>query len=154
MVFCRDFAQLPPVPGGESKSLYSCTIGALATSLTSQEEAIGKDLWHQITTIVILRQNMRQRSQSKQDGQLRTALENMRYKACTPADIDFLYSHVSSTLPDRTNVTEESFIGVPIITALNIHKDEINAISAERFAGQNNQELTDFYSDDSIGSRN
>jgi len=43
MVFCGDFAQLPP---GESKSLYSHTIGALGTSLASQEEAIGKALWH------------------------------------------------------------------------------------------------------------
>jgi hypothetical protein len=107
MVFCGDFAQLPPVPGGESKSLYSRTIGALGTSLASQEEAIGKALWHQITTVVILRQNMRQRTQSKQDGQLRTALENMRYKSCTPADIDFLYSRVSSTLPGRVTVTDE-----------------------------------------------
>ena len=154
MVFCGDFGQLPPVPGGESKSLYSCTIGALGTSLTSQEEAIGKALWHQVTTVVILRQNMRQRTQSKQDGQLRIALENMRYKACTPADIDFLYSRVSSTLSGRTSVTEPSFMDVPIITALNIHKDEINAIGAERFARENNQKLVDFYSDDSVGSRN
>jgi len=154
MVFCGDFAQLPPVPGGEFKSLYSCTIGALGTSLASQEEAIGKALWHQITTVVILRQNMRQRTQSKQDGQLRTALENMRYKSCTPADIDFLYSRVSSTLPGRVSVTDAGFIGVPIITALNIHKDEINTIGAERFARETGQELVDFCSDDSINSRN
>ena len=86
MVFCGDFAQLPPVPGGESKSLYSRTIGALGTSLASQEEAIGKALWHQITTVVILRQNMRQTTQSKQDSQLRAALENMcviwNYQKC------------------------------------------------------------------------
>ncbi len=153
MVFCGDFAQLPPVPGGKSKSLYSRTIGALGTLLASQEEAIGKALWHQITTVVILRQNMRQRTQSKQDGQLRMALENMQYKSCTPADIDFLYSCVSSTLSGRACVTDVSFMSVPIITALNIHKDEINAIGAERFARKNNQELIDFYSDDSIGSR-
>ncbi len=134
--------------------MYSCTIGALGTSLASQEEAIGKALWHQITTVVILRQNMRQRTQSKQDGQLRTALENMRYKSCTPADIDFLYSRVSSTLPSRVSVTDAGFIGVPIITALNIHKDEINTISAERFARETGQELVDFCSDDSINSRN
>ncbi len=54
MVFCGDFAQLLPIPGGESKSLYSCTIGALGTSLALQEEAIGKALWHQITTVVNL----------------------------------------------------------------------------------------------------
>ena len=154
MVFSGDFAQLPPVPGGESKSLYSHTIGALGTSLSSQEEAIGKALWHQITTVIILRQNMRQRTQSEQDSRLRTALENMRYKSCTPADIDFLYSRISSAHPDRVTVANENFIRVPIITALNIHKDEINAIGAERFARESNQELIDFYSDDSIASRN
>jgi hypothetical protein len=154
MVFCEDFAQLPPVPGGESKSLYSRTIGALGTTLASQEEAIGKALWHQITTVVILRQNMRQRTQSKENSQLRTALENMQYKSCTPADIDFLYSRISSPLLGRASVTNEVFIGVPIITALNVHKDEINAVGSERFARETNQEFMDFYSDDSIGSRN
>jgi hypothetical protein len=97
---------------------------------------------------------MRQRTQTTQDGQLRTALDNMRYKSCTPADIDFLYSRVSSTLPGRACVAESSFKNVPIITALNVHKDEINAIGAERFARETNQELVDFYSDDSVSSRN
>ena len=57
--------------------------------MKSQEEAIGKALWHQVMTVVILRQNMRQKIQSVLDNQLRTALENMRYKACTPEDIRF-----------------------------------------------------------------
>ena len=55
-----------------------------------QEEAIGKALWHQVTIVVILRQNMRQKNQSVLDNQLRTALENMHYKAYTPEDIRFL----------------------------------------------------------------
>jgi hypothetical protein len=154
MVFCGDFAQLPPVPGGESKSLYSHTIGALGTTLASQEEAIGKALWHQITTVIILRQNMRQKTQSEKDAKLRTALENMRYKACTVADLDFLHSLVSSNLPGRASVTDKNFRNVPIITALNIHKDEINAIGAARFARETGQELVNFYSEDSISSRN
>jgi len=29
-----------------------------------QEAAIGKALWHQVTTVVILRKNMRQRTQT------------------------------------------------------------------------------------------
>src|SRR5258705_541568 len=78
----------------------------------------------------------------------------MQYKSCTPADIDFLYSRVSSTLPGRVAVTDDNFIGVPIITVLNIHKDEINAIGAERFARETGQDLIDFHSDDAIGSRN
>jgi len=53
MVFCGDFAQLPPAIGDEHVSLYSRTIGAFATDKKSQEEAIGKALWHQITRVVI-----------------------------------------------------------------------------------------------------
>ena len=33
---------------------------------------------------------MRQTNQSEDDVKLRTALENMRYKSCTPEDITFL----------------------------------------------------------------
>ncbi len=90
MGFSGDFAQLPPAVDGEHVSLYSRTIGSIATDKKSQEEAIGKALWHQITTVVILRQNMRQNKQSSEDTKLRTALENMRYKSCTVDDINFL----------------------------------------------------------------
>ncbi|KAF8837498.1 hypothetical protein BDN67DRAFT_991735 [Paxillus ammoniavirescens] len=58
IIFAGDFAQLPPALGGEKSS-------------------IGKALWHQVTTVVILRQNMRQQAQSQQDSKLRTALENI-----------------------------------------------------------------------------
>jgi hypothetical protein len=55
-----------------------------------QKATIGKALWHQVTTIVILRKNMRQRTQTEEDAKLRTTLENMRYAACTLEDIKFL----------------------------------------------------------------
>ena len=42
MVFSGDFAQLPPAVGGEGVSLYSQSIGAIASSMKSQEEAIQK----------------------------------------------------------------------------------------------------------------
>jgi len=45
-------------------------------------------------------------------------------------------------------------MSVPIITALNVHKNEINTIGAERFSRENDQEPIDFYSDNSIASRN
>ena len=78
MVFSGDFAQLPPAVGGEHVFLFSRTIGTVSTDVKSQEEVIGKALWHQITTVVILRQNMHQKKQSKEDTKLRAALENMR----------------------------------------------------------------------------
>src|ERR1700679_2749399 len=41
MVFSGDFAQLLPAVGGEHVSLYSRSIGSIATSKKSQEESIG-----------------------------------------------------------------------------------------------------------------
>ena len=154
MVFAGDFAQLPPAVGGEGVSLYSRSIGAIASSMKSQEEAIGKALWHQVTIVVILRQNMRQRNQSDVDNQLRTALENMRYKACTPEDIRFLRTRISSKLPGRASVCDDNFTNVSIITARNLHKDEINNLGAIRFSQETGQTLTNFYSEDSPSNVN
>jgi len=75
MIFSGDFAQLPPVFGSH---LYSGTVGTQLMSwmtVQSQKAAIGKALWHQVTTVVILRKNMRQRTQTVEDAKLRTALE-------------------------------------------------------------------------------
>ncbi|KAF5372660.1 hypothetical protein D9615_009864 [Tricholomella constricta] len=77
MIFAGDFAQLPPVKGKEAVSLYSRTAGRKGRSIAEQESGMGKVLWHQVTTVVILRKNMRQVSQSDDDAKLRTALENM-----------------------------------------------------------------------------
>lgn len=76
MIFAGDFGQLPPVGG---QSLYKETVGtSVDASQTShgQQSAIGKALWHQVSTVVILRQNMRQKTQSTEDAKLQTALEN------------------------------------------------------------------------------
>ena len=153
MIFAGDFAQLPPVIGQEHSSLYSRTVGKNTTSLRDQEASIGKALWHQVTTIVILRQNMRQLSQSEDDAKFREALSNMRYKACTPADITFLKSRVSSELPGRSNINEKQFRNVSIITSLNSQKDEINHLGSVRFASETKQPLTDFYSIDTVTNK-
>jgi hypothetical protein len=108
MLFAGDFAQLPPPIGGEIVSLYSHVVGVSGTKNKWQEEAIGRALWHQVTTVVILRQNMRQKHQSKDDDKLRKALENMRYKDCTLEDIQFLRTRISSQLPGRPSVTDLS----------------------------------------------
>ena len=153
MIFAGDFAQLPPAIGGEHVSLFSRFVGAIATSMKSQEEAIGKALWHQVTSVVILRENMRQRSQTALDVRLRSALENMRYKACTVEDIDFLRSRVSSSIPGRASVCDNVFRNVSIITAFNVHKDEINRLGSIRFANETSQSLTEFYSEDTVKTR-
>ena len=104
IIFAGDFTQLPPAIGQEHASLYSRTVGSNPQSLKDQEAAIGKALWHQITTVVVLRENMCQKTQTPDDERLREALSNMRYKACTPDNIAFLRSCVSSEIEGRLSV--------------------------------------------------
>ncbi|KAF9455408.1 hypothetical protein BDZ94DRAFT_1205770 [Collybia nuda] len=153
MIFAGDFAQLPPVIGGEYASLYSRTVGSRSTTLKDQEATIGKAIWHQITTVVILRTNMRQIHQTPDDAKFRCALENMRYKACTPEDIAFLRTRISSNSPGRSSITDKKFRHVSIITRYNVHKDAINAIGVNRFALETNQSVTHFYSEDTISTK-
>jgi hypothetical protein len=151
MIFAGDFAQLPPVGGA---SLYS---GAVGTQIHSgvkphlQEAAIGKALWHQITTVVILRENMRQKNQTAQDIAFRNALVNMRYGVCTSEDIQFLRSRIAGTRSDQPQVASKDFRNVAIICGVHSQKDIINQLGCERFATETNQKLTNFYSHDKWG---
>src|SRR5882762_5354461 len=152
MIFSGDFAQLPPVFGSP---LYSGTVGTQLMShmtVQGQEAAIGKALWHQVTTVVILRENMRQKTQSVEDAKLRTALENMRYAACTPEDIKFLKSRIAGRCPEQPKLSTKELRNVSIITALNAQKDRINELGSVRFAAKTGQTLTDFDSIDRFGS--
>ncbi|KAK0222357.1 hypothetical protein IW262DRAFT_1448329 [Armillaria fumosa] len=127
MIFAGDFAQLPPVMGGESSSLYGSCDGLFASSKRSQEMAMGKAIWHQVNTV----------SQTPQDEKFRTALVNLRYKAATKEDIDFLQSRVVAK-HGGPQLTDPEFHNVSIIT------DEYNRLGAMRFAEETGQEL---YSD-------
>jgi len=86
-----------------------------------------------------------------EDAKLRTALENMRYAACTANDIKFLRSHVAGRWPDQPKLADKCFRNVFIITALNSQKDHINELGSAHFAADTGQTLTDFYSVDTLG---
>ena len=113
MIFAGDFAQLPPPLG--AKPLYSHEVGRVIHKThdhRTQKASIGKALWHQFTTVVILRQNMRQKSQTAEDAQLRIALENMRYGACTAEDIKLLNTRVAGQGPNRPKLNTPEFRNV------------------------------------------
>jgi hypothetical protein len=151
IIFAGDFAQLPPVGGAP---LYSGTVGTQVHSgLTphAQEAAIGKALWHQVTTVVILRENMRQKTQTPDHALLRTALVNMRYGKCTPKDIRFLQSRIAGNHSDQPNVASKNFRNIPIICGIHSQKDQINLLGCERFASDTDQQLRNFYSIDKWG---
>jgi hypothetical protein len=152
MLFAGDFSQLPPPVGGENVSLYSRTVGKCGTWKKAQEDAMGRALWHQVITVVILRQNMRQKNQSVEDDKLCKALENMRYKDCSHEDIQFLRTQITSQLPGRPTINHPDFKFLSIITAKNAQKDEINQLGCQLFAQHTGQELFEFFSDDTLKS--
>src|SRR6202050_3154243 len=88
-----------------------------------QESAIGMALWHQVTTVVILRENMRQKLQTVEDTKFRKTLENMQYKTCAPEDIAFLRTCVIGPGENKPKLAETDFQNVSIITAWNSQKD-------------------------------
>ena len=123
-------------------------------SKREQESTIGKILWHQITTVVILTQNMRQREMSEDDKKFRTALSNMRYAACSEEDLEFLETLCVNTNSKRCEdlLSDPNFKNASIITSLNTQKDQINESCSMRFAQETGQQLTHFYSIDKLGN--
>ncbi|KAI4517965.1 hypothetical protein K525DRAFT_156635, partial [Schizophyllum commune Loenen D] len=149
MIFAGDFAQLPPVHGPR---LYDRSVQTdverKRMSVKVQMNIIGKAMWHQVTTVVILSENMRMRSATADDRAMALALANMRYAACTPRDISFLLTRVVGSSPLAPKLNETRFHNVSIITARNAEKDAFNEMGSRRFAADTGQELTSFYSCD------
>ncbi|KAJ7111110.1 hypothetical protein C8R44DRAFT_562398, partial [Mycena epipterygia] len=151
MIFAGDFAQLPPVKASTlyGSDVYEPGIGSNG-ELARQKNKIGKMIWQQVTTVVMLKKNMRQTTLSDGDTKLRTALSNMRYGACTVDDLAYLESRTISRRPGHPNFTDVRLRNVSIITGLNAQKDKINQLGCIKFAEETNQELVDFFSDDML----
>jgi hypothetical protein len=138
MVVAGHFVQLPSTTG---PSLYSRKVTLQvsdAMDQRNQNAVLGKILWHQFNTVVLLRQNMRQQNQSENDNKLSRALENMRYGACTEDAIEFLESRIAGFRPENPRLNENDIRNVSIITARNSQKDALNAMGAERLARDTN----------------
>ncbi|KAE9401657.1 hypothetical protein BT96DRAFT_785056, partial [Gymnopus androsaceus JB14] len=146
MIFAGDFARLPPVVDSSSDG----SLVTLYSHPPAQEHALGKALWHQVTTVVILRENMRQWTQSANDSKLRRALEHMRYKNCDLSDLQFLESRCAKAKGRGPDVCSAIFRHAAVICGLNIFKDALNEMGCRRFAGNTDQTLQSFYSIDTL----
>lgn len=91
---------------------------------------------------------------SPEDSALRTALENMRYAACTTEDINLIRNLKSGKEPNDPKLAQAKFRKVSIITATNAQRDRINQLGCKRFALENKQLLSSFYSIDTFHTTN
>ncbi|KAJ3513183.1 hypothetical protein NMY22_g15115 [Coprinellus aureogranulatus] len=115
---------------------------------------LGKLLWHEVTVVVILVQNMRQKTQTKEDKSLRDMLVNMRYAECTQENLAFLKSRMVNGMDDKDTLFQRPDLrNVSIITAWNAYKDSYNTIGSERFASDTGQRLTSFRSVDLLTAK-
>ncbi|KAI0067152.1 hypothetical protein BV25DRAFT_1868127 [Artomyces pyxidatus] len=96
---------------------------------------------------------MRQKTQTKQDAMFRTALENMRYNACTTEDIKLLMSRVAGPENPSIDLSHPNFRYVSVITALNAQRDQINTMGCRKFAADSKQQLVNFYAVDKWKTR-
>ena len=83
---------------------------------------------------------------------MHTALENMRYGACTAEDISFLETKIAGRHPNQPKLAAKIFQNPSIITALNAQKHKINELGSRCFAVETNQTLTHFHSVDHFGN--
>ncbi|KAJ6632032.1 hypothetical protein B0H10DRAFT_1764194, partial [Mycena sp. CBHHK59/15] len=127
MIFAGDFAQLLPVSGCPLFSPDSSVSSVIHAKMTLQdlENTMGKIIWKQVTTVVILKVNTQQNTESPDDTKFRTALSNMCYAACTPNDITFLKTWIVGLRKDQPKFSDTCFRMVPIITSWNAQKDRI-----------------------------
>ena len=84
------------------------------------------------------------------DSKFRTLLENLRYKACTAADIVFLRRRVSGRDKDGPKWTEPQFRNVSVICTYNAIRDKLNELGCIRFAKETRQDLQQFNSIDKL----
>lgn len=152
MIFAGDFAQLPPTTGPSLYSPIPCLDEQSSPSVLQQEHLMGKILWHQVMTVVMLRQNMRQVQAGADDIKFRDALINMRYGACTRKDIDFLSSRVATGGERGPSLKDKDFRNVSVITAWNSQKDVMNELGCARFADDTGQSVSRFVSVDKLTS--
>ncbi|KZV58857.1 hypothetical protein PENSPDRAFT_538577, partial [Peniophora sp. CONT] len=152
MIWAGDFAQLPPIDG---KRLFNIDVDSTVhttNALKSQKANIGRALWHQVTDVVILKQNMRQQNDSKEDNEYRRVLENLRYNSCTYEDVEVLKKRVASKFNPEVNLQSDDFRHSSMITGRNHCRDKVNEIGCRAFAKDTGQELVSFYSLDTLRS--
>lgn len=152
VVVCGDFGQLPPA-GRCAVPLYNSSVRSKSgTSKHNQHSVMGIALWHTFTTVIFLRENMRQKGMSETDKLFRVALENMRLGACTPSDLALLRTRVSDGSPLSPHIGQSCFRDVSVIIGRNAKRDAINYVSAARFASQRKEAMITFASRDSWGA--
>jgi ATP-dependent exoDNAse (exonuclease V) alpha subunit len=139
IIFVGDFAQLPPV--GDTK-LYSHLQKERVATQNGQKNVFGKLL--SVDKVIILNELVQQNSDK--DAQFTALLTRLRTGLCTQEDYEFLTARLLRKR--KTNFSDPTWAGVPIIVSNNDVKDNFNMESARAFAACTKQHLHLYYATD------
>ncbi|KAF8816688.1 hypothetical protein BYT27DRAFT_7076730, partial [Phlegmacium glaucopus] len=114
------------------------------------KSTIGKLIWHQIATVVILTQNMRQTEIVTNDSLLTTLINYMHLSHTPTVDLAFLKTLIVNRHDKK--LTDPELRDVSVITSLNTQEDQINDLGSAQFSQDTRQKLTHFYSIDKRGA--
>jgi len=147
IIFCGDFAQLPPV--GQTRLFAHLNTRSFAQSGTKQGQnaILGKLLWLSVKIVVILHEVKRQSGPGNE--RFVDLLGRLRDGKCTDSDYELLTTRVLGNI--QPNWNEPSWANAPIIVAENTVKDALNEKAAAAFAQRTGQQLHWYYSEDSRG---
>jgi hypothetical protein len=153
VIFAGDFAQLKPAMGSPiyttlAKIRHGITPARIRPSKSIEKATEGKALWNQVTTVVMLTQNMRQTSQSINESKYRNLLEHLRMRACTDDDISFLRSLQADSSQEKRVFARSLPRNLSIITPFNVERDTINLIGQSLLSAEMGKPLIKFYSID------
>lgn len=148
LVLAGDFAQLPPV--GQTKLFAKLNTGMVARGGTSsgQKNILGKLLWLQVDTVVLLHQQMRQSGPLNRN--FVDLLERLRVGKCSDDDYSLLESRLAANVKQHGDTT---WTGVPILVGDNTSKDRLNEHGAEAFSGMTGVPLTWYDASDFHGAQ-
>ena len=149
IIFCGDFAQLPPV--GQTRLFARIDTRGLARCGTTrgQNTVLGKLLWLSVKIVVILHEIKRQTGRGNEE--FVSLLGRLREGRCTDADYELLQTRVLGAV--QPDWSDPSWRHVPIIVTENAAKDAINASAAAAFAQHTRQQLHWYYATDTRGGK-
>ncbi|TFK87000.1 hypothetical protein K466DRAFT_459830, partial [Polyporus arcularius HHB13444] len=143
VILAGDFAQLPPV---SEVRLYAWvnTRSRTVAMTKGQQVVMGKLLWLSFSTVVILREVMRQSGST--NAHFVELLSRLREGRCSKSDFELLNTRLLERQHDVLN--DAGWADAPTIVYDNASKDALNVLAAKSYARRTGQPLHWYYSRD------
>lgn len=145
VIFFGDFAQLPPVGDARLLSKLNTRLPSQGGTFRGQRQILGKLLWLQVTTVVLLTESMRQAGST--NLAFVDLLGRLRWGRCNADDFHLLRTRLAATVI-QTDADGRFWSNATIIVSGNAAKDALNTQAAKAFARSCGRDLHWYVAED------